>query len=469
MSKITPKPISGFPEWLPEARLIELQWFDTARTIFESYGYCSIDPSLVEDINTITAKGEDSDKEIYGLRRLNSPPNENEPRLALHFDLTVPLARYVAQNYGRLAFPFKRYQMQRAWRGERPQEGRYREFYQCDIDVIDNNHVSLHFDSEMPRVVFNIFNEIGIDNVVMHINNRKIVEGFYLGLGISEPMQVIRVIDKLDKIGTDGVKSRLVQELGLSEKSALQCLAMTEIKSTDTSFAEAIRKLGVTHPLLNEGINELTKVMRDLRDLPHGSVCANLSIVRGLDYYTGTVYEGKLADYPDFPTIVGGGRYENLVSSYSDKKLPGIGISIGLTRIFGKFLKEGRLDIAKKCPTDVLVIRPPNVDPLIFQNKAEMLRKYGLNVQVYHDDDKVGNQIKYAVKRTIPYIFFAGSTSERSDEVKNLATGEQTAVILKDWAEVVKQLSNSPTTRLHLSRKKSVLPFNSHKFTGYSS
>lgn len=426
-----PKVVSGFPEWLPEARRIEQQWLDIARQIFESYGYASINPSSVEEVSVITAKGDDVDKEIYALTRLKAEEGEKkDARLALHFDLTVPMTRYVAQNYNNLTFPFKRYQIQRAWRGERPQEGRYREFTQADIDVIDNDSVSLHFDAEMPKLVHKILSAIGLDEVRTHINNRKILQGYYEGIEIAEPMKAISIVDKLDKIGADGVSKLLQSDLGLTEELAQKCLDLAKIKTFDSSFVDQVKALGVSNPMLEEGLAELKYVMDSAADVPTGKVCADLSIARGLDYYTGTVYEGKLAEYPDFPTVFAGGRYDNLVGMFLKKKLPGIGISIGFTRIFGKMLKEGRLDLSEKSPTQVLVINDPNADVKVLNAKADALRDRGINVEVFHDSGvKTAKQIRYADRKGIPYLLFAGD----EDQVKYIKTGEQQTVDLASW------------------------------------
>lgn len=437
MAKKVPGRVSGFPEWLPEVRRIEQHWLDIARQVFESHGFASIEPASVEEVSVIEAKGEDVDKEIYALSRLNADPNERaskkDPRLALHFDLTVPMARYVAQNYNDLTFPFKRYQIQKAWRGERPQEGRFREFTQADIDIIDNNTLSKSFDSEMPRILFKIFDRIGLKNIQTNINNRKIIQGYYEGLGIEDRMSAIRIVDKIDKIGGDGVAKLLIEELGCTSDQAEACLKLATIKTHDDSFADQVRALGIKNEMLEEGLDELSTVMRALSDLPRGSVTANLSIARGLDYYTGIVYEGRFLDYPDFPTIYAGGRYENLVGSYLNRDLPGVGISIGITRILSKMLSEGRLNILEQSPSDVLLIRFEDSDEAELTAKAEMLRDKGLNVEIYHEAAKLGNQIKYADRKSIPYVLFIASEKQAHDEIKDITSGEQKVVNLADW------------------------------------
>jgi histidyl-tRNA synthetase len=245
--------VSGFVEWLPEQRSVELQWMDEIRRTFESYGFCSIETPSVEEIETLLAKGE-TDKEIYLIKRLQEEEERSSARLGLHYDLTVPLARYVAEHYHDLVFPFKRYQIQRVWRGERPQEGRYREFYQCDIDVIDNATVPLHFDAEMPAIVYEIFHRLGIESFQMHINHRKVLEGYFKGLGIEETIPVIRIVDKLDKIGQDGVLSQLQEYLGMPKTLAERCLAIGNICTSDFSFRDQVRDLGVQSDLLEQGV-----------------------------------------------------------------------------------------------------------------------------------------------------------------------------------------------------------------------
>lgn len=437
MASKIPNRVSGFPEWTPEVRRIEMHWLDIMRQTFESYGFASIEPASVEEVSVIEAKGDDVDKEIYALTRLNADPDEKsskkDPRLALHFDLTVPMARYVAQNYNDLTFPFKRYQIQKAWRGERPQEGRFREFIQADIDIIDNNSVSKTFDSEFPRILYKVFSKMGLDNLETNINNRKIIQGFYSGLGIDDTMSAIRIVDKIDKISPEGVATLLRNEMGLEDHVIDKILALATIKTFDASFADKVRALGITNDILEDGLNDLASVMESLSDLPEGSICANMSIARGLDYYTGIVYEGRFKDYPDFPTIFAGGRYENLVGSYLNKPLPGVGISIGVTRILSKMLGEGRLNILEQSPTDILVIRFDGDDLAMITQKAEALRDRGYNVEVYHETAKMKNQIRYADRKSIPYILFPSNENQEADEIKNLKTGEQEPVDLSTW------------------------------------
>jgi len=433
-----PRPISGFLEWLPEVRLVEQRWLDQIRAAFEQYGFCSIETPSVEEIDVLAAKGGDADKEIYGLRRLAAEPGEEDTqsgggRLALHYDLTVPMARYVAQHFGDLVFPFKRYQMQRCWRGERPQEGRLREFMQCDIDVIDMDEVSLHFDAEIPAMTLDVLNRLDVGPVRLHVNNRKILQGFYQGLGIEDAVGAIRIADKLDKIGHDGVIKGLVEDLGLAHSVASKCVELASIKTEDASFADEVRAFGIDNDMLELGLEELTFVMLELAHLEKGTVVADMSIARGFDYYTGTVYEGKLVDYPDFPTVCAGGRYDNLVGSYSRQKLPGVGISIGFSRIFSKLVKEGRIEVGAKCPTDVMVACLPGSSRTDLGVTSRKLRERGFKVEMYHEAKSLKAQMKYASRKGIPYVWFPSNAEQENHEVKDMDSGEQSVVDIDTW------------------------------------
>ena len=430
---LKPKPLSGFPEWLPEQRLVELCWIDTIRRIFEAYGFCNIDPPSVEEVDVLVSKGEDADKEIYGVRRLGAPTGgdaRDEARIALHYDLTVPLARYVAQHFNELSFPFKRYQIQRAWRGERPQEGRFREFYQCDLDVLDIGEVSLHFDAELPVIVYEILRELRVEPVTMHINNRKVLEGFYKGLGIGDVVGAIRVLDKLDKIGAEAVTRMLVDDLHIESAVAARCVALASVRTPDASFEDRVREFGVQSELLDTGIAELKFVMRAAEAIPAGVVFADLSVARGFDYYTGTVYEGKLAAFPGYPSVFSGGRYDNLVGGFLRQNLPGVGMSIGLTRIFAKLLAEKKIETGASCPTAILVIQLPETPREGAMETGRALRNRGFNVEVYHEPKKVGQQIRYATRKGIRYAWFPGADKH---EVKDLASGEQTPADPATW------------------------------------
>lgn len=454
----TPKKISGFPERLPAQRMVELKWEDIIRKHYESFGYTPLQTSVVEEVETLRAKGGDVDKEIFGVSRLTRDEGNDvdEVRLALRFDQTVPLARYVAQNYSNLQFPFKRYVVAKSYRGERAQSGRFREFTQADIDVIDHGSVSIEFDAEMPRIAHKILGEIGLPETVTHINNRKLMQGFYGGLGISNPMLAIQIVDKLDKIGEDGVRESLVSQMQLSEDAVQACLKLAKIKSSDTSFAFQVAALGISNDTLTEGLDELSYVIDALDDLPQGSIFADLSIARGLDYYTGTVYEGKFKAYSDFSTIYGGGRYDNLVGTYLNRNLPGVGISIGLTRIFAKLLEEGLINTKESSPTHVLIMRYEDSDMRSLRLIAEEMREKGTNVEVYHKAAKIGDQIGYANKRGIPFVLFPSIEPSKPHEIKDLSTKKQYPIDIYEWAVPAERQGH--TSRIVTTQIPSIKP-----------
>jgi histidyl-tRNA synthetase len=428
---VRPAPISGFPEWLPEVRRVEQSWLDRIRATYERYGFCSLETPSVEALEVLLAKGETS-QEVYTLSRLQAESGDADARLALHFDLTVPLARYVAQHFNELVFPFKRYQIQRVWRGERPQEGRFREFTQCDIDVINVDSVPLSFDAELPRIVHEVLTELEVGEFSIGINNRKVLQGFYAGLGIADPLGVIRIADKLDKIGADAVAKLLATELDLTSAQVDACLALAQIRG-DASVVDRVANLGSSGALLDEGLAELAYVLGELVDLPAGTVVADLSIARGLDYYTGTVYEGKLTDAPSFGSICSGGRYDNLAGEYIRRDLPGVGMSIGLSRLFAKFVAEGAFTDGPKSPTQVLVVVPSAERRPQALATAAALRARGLRVETYHEAAKVGNQIRYASRKLIPYVWFPPFADDKPHEVKDMASGEQSAADPASW------------------------------------
>jgi histidyl-tRNA synthetase len=426
-----PKPISGFPEWLPEYRAVELQWMDKIRKVFESYGYCSIETPTVEEIEALTAKGGDTEKEIYTLTRLQADERDKDTsRLALHFDLTVPMARYVAQHFNDLVFPFKRYQIQKSWRGERPQKGRFREFYQCDIDVVNVDALPLHFDAELPAAMYAAYQALDIPPVELHISNRKIIVGYLQGLGIKNIPFVTRELDKLDKIGVEKVSKILTDSFQGNAALAQKCLNIVQIHSSDTGFIEKVRAFGVTNELLEQGLDELKFVIDNLQHLPKGTVIANLGIIRGLDYYTGTVVEVRFQGKPI--AIGGGGRYDDLAGSFIGQKLPGIGISIGLTRLFSMLLEDGYIKPGAKSPTQILVVLPEESRRAEAAATANALRQRGYNVELFHSDSKLKRQLSYAERKGIPFVWFPPFEDGKPHELKNMVSGTQVQVSLKD-------------------------------------
>ncbi len=424
MSK--PTPLSGFPEWLPPQRMIEQTVLDRLRTTFELYGFAPLETRAVEPLDQLLRKGETS-KEVYVLRRLQEEGG-GDADLGLHFDLTVPFARFVLENAGKLTFPFRRYQIQKVWRGERPQEGRYREFLQADIDIVDRDTLPAHYDAEMPLVMGDALGGLPIPPVTIQVNNRKVCEGFYRGIGLADPEPVLRAVDKLDKIGPEKVAALLV-EGGASDAQAAACLRLAAISAPDASFAEQVRALGVTDPLLDEGLDELVRVVDTAAAHSPGLVVADLKIARGLDYYTGTVYETQLKGYERFGSICSGGRYDNLASSGAER-FPGVGISIGVSRLLGLLFKDGALTVSRSVPTCVLVALTDEDARPAADRVAAALRGRGIPVEVSPSAAKFGKQIRYAERRGIPYVWFGGPDG---DSVKDIRSGAQVDADAATW------------------------------------
>ncbi|MEH1102336.1 histidine--tRNA ligase [Micromonospora sp. CPCC 205561] len=431
MSK--PTPISGFPEWTPAQRMIEQYVLDRIRDTFELYGFAPLETRAVEPLDQLLRKGETS-KEVYLIRRLQADADgpAGDDSLGLHFDLTVPFARYVLENAGKLQFPFRRYQIQKVWRGERPQEGRYREFLQADIDIVDRDTLAAHHEAEMPLVIGDALRSLPIPPVRIQVNNRKICEGFYRGVGLTDPEAALRAVDKLDKIGPARVAELLAETAGASEAQAKACLALAEISAPDASFADAVAALGVSEPLLDEGIEELVRVVETAAAHSPGLCVADLRIARGLDYYTGTVYETQLLGYERFGSICSGGRYDNLASSGATR-FPGVGISIGVTRLLGLLFGAGALSVSRDVPTCVLVAVTNEERRGDSNRVAEALRGRGVPTEVSPSAAKFGKQIRYAERRGIPYVWFPGADGA-ADEVKDIRSGEQVTAAAGEWA-----------------------------------
>jgi len=427
-----PKPLSGFPEFLPAARIVEQAVLDSLRQTFELHGFASIETRAVETMDALTRKGEIT-KEVYVVRRLHAAEGETGDDLGLHFDLTVPFARYVLENAGHLAFPFRRYQVQKVWRGERPQEGRYREFVQADIDVVGENTLAGHHDVEVALVMLEaletLHTRFGVPPVVMHVNNRKLAEGFYRGLGVEDHMAVLQRVDKLDKIGPDAVAALLVDELGLSAEAAAKCLELATICTPDTSFVERVRALGVQHELLDEGLAALAEVVEAAEAAVPGRLVADLKIARGLDYYTGTVYETEMAGFESLGSICSGGRYDALATD-GKRTWPGVGISVGVTRILAPLIAKGELVASRSVPTCVLVAVDAEETRGTALATAAALRARGIPTEVAPKADKFGKQIRYADRRGIPFVWFGGA---QGDSVKDIRSGEQVPADAATW------------------------------------
>jgi histidyl-tRNA synthetase len=420
--------LSGFPEWLPEGRLVELGVLDVVRQVFELHGFSPLETRSVEPVDVLLRKGE-IDKEVYAVRRLHADAEDGDA-LALHFDLTVPFARYVVEHAGQLDFPFRRYQVQKVWRGERPQEGRFREFTQADIDIVDVDRLATHHDAEMAIVMAEVFANLpALPRATIHVNNRKVLEGFYRGLGVEDTAAVLRAIDKLDKIGATKVRALLV-DAGLSEGVADQVLALAAIRGSGREVAEQVRALGVEDPLLEEGLSELVAVVDAADRVRPGAVVADLHIARGLDYYTGTVYETSLEGYESFGSICSGGRYDALASD-GRTTYPGVGISLGVTRLVSLLLGRNLVRSTRRVNSAVLIAVADEESRQRSDDVAQALRARGIPCEVAPRADKFGKQIKYADRRGIPFVWFPAADG---DTVKDIRSGEQVGADAELWS-----------------------------------
>jgi histidyl-tRNA synthetase len=429
--------MSGFPELLPTERNVELYVLDHLRHVFELHGFANVETRAVETTDTLLQKGE-IDKEVYGLRRLNATDGEGESDLGLHFDLTVPFARYVLENAGHLEFPFRRYQIQKVWRGERPQQGRFREFTQADIDIVAKDELPFHFDVEVAQVMAEALGGLPVPQLTLQISNRKVLEGFYLGLGVAgspmEPTAVMQVVDKLDRLPADAVAVQLT-ELGLTEEQTRSVLALAEINTPDTSFVERVRELGVTHELLDIGLAELAQVIGSVRPVDGVTVVADLRIARGLDYYTGTVFETRMAGYDQLGSICSGGRYDQLASD-GRHTYPGTGISLGVSRLLVPLLADG-LTSDRSVPSAVLVALVDEESRDISDEVAVRLRARGIPTEVAATAQKFGKQIRYAERRGIPWVWFPGTPHE----VKDIRSGDQVEADPDEWDPPIDDLA----------------------------
>ncbi|MCC9193643.1 histidine--tRNA ligase [Arthrobacter sp. zg-Y916] len=433
--------LSGFPEWLPQERLVELHVLDVLRRTFELHGFANIETRAVETVGQLLRKGE-IDKEVYALSRLQAeegePAGKQDPnQLALHFDLTVPFARYVVENAGHLAFPFRRYQIQKVWRGERPQEGRAREFTQADIDVVGDGDLPFRYDVELALVIAEALGALPIPDFRIRVNNRKLAEGFYRGIGLEDTAGVLRSIDKLEKVGPARVAELLQEELGATPGQAELALKLASIRSEDVSFADEVRALGVTNELFETGLDELEQVIAEASRRAPGKVIADLSIARGLDYYTGTVYETVLVGHEQLGSICSGGRYDSLASKGS-RTFPGVGLSIGVTRLVMRILSQDFAEASRSVPTAVLVTLADDDSWSAAQDVAAALRGRGIAVEVAAKAEKFGKQIKYADRRGIPFVWF--TAEDGSHEVKDIRSGDQSAADPAVWTPPAEDL-----------------------------
>lgn len=429
-NKIKPRTLPGFMELLPQDQILFNKMYDTIRKNYEKFGYLPLDTPTIEISEVLLAKaGGETEKQIYRFMK-----GEND--LSLRFDLTVPLARYVAEHYNDLVFPFKRYQMSKVFRGERPQKGRFREFYQCDIDVIGNESLDLMYDAEIPAVIYNVFKELNIGKFTIRINNRKILNGFFTSLDLSnEASDILRVIDKIDKIGSDQIINDLTN-MNIKSGSIDKIMEFISINGTVDEILVRLKNLNIENNLFNDGLNELKTVINNLIDfkVPETYFKVDLTIARGLDYYTGTVYETVLDDYSKLGSICSGGRYENLTGYYTDQKLPGIGISIGLTRLFSQLKEEGIIKSDVKSLTDVLIIPIDMNDMPFILSLASTLRNNDIKTDIYLLNKKMNQKMKYADKLGIPNVILIGENEikEKNVTLKNMVMGTQEKLTIED-------------------------------------
>jgi histidyl-tRNA synthetase len=433
-------------ELLPRRQLTFQRMLDTIRRGYERFGFLPVETPVFEQVDVLLTKsGGETEKQIYFVQSTGSMQKGDKPELALRFDLTVPLARYVAQHERELAFPFRRYQVQRVYRGERNQAGRFREFYQCDIDVIGKDALSPAYDAEIPAVIAHVFSELKVGEFVIQLNNRKLLMGLLASLGVEDAgqqMGVLREIDKLDKVGREKVAEGLAA-LGLAADLPSRILSLIDIGGGNAEVLAALEKLGVQHPTFQTGLSELRTVLEGLAALqvPESVYRVNLAIARGLDYYTGTIYETFLTANPGLGSVCSGGRYENLASQYTKSRLPGVGISIGATRLFYQLEKAGLLADAPNTAAVLVTQFDPGLRADYYGLAAE-LRAAGVNTELFLEGGKVGRQMKYADNAGIPYALVMGPDEKAKGTVmlKHLASGNQTEVARADLVRHVREL-----------------------------
>ena len=438
MEIIKPRTLSGFMELLPDKQIRFEKMVEILRTTYASYGFAPLDTPAIEDAQILLAKGGgETEKQIYRFQKGDSD-------LALRFDLTVPLAKYVALHCNDLAFPFRRFQISKVYRGERAQRGRFREFYQADIDIIGDGKLDILNEAEIPAIIYKVFKGFGLNRFQIRVNNRKILNGFYDLLGLAEKSgDIMRTVDKLDKIGADKVKEILLENCGLTEEQADEILKFIAIQGSNSQVLEALEGYAGKNETFDAGLQELKAVTVNLGafGVPEENFAVDLTIARGLDYYTGTVYETTLLDHPEIGSVCSGGRYDNLAGYYIEKQLPGVGISIGLTRLFYVLDEQGLLNPElPAAPADALVL-PMTQDPAAAIALAETLRSHGLRVQLYCEQKKFKQKMAYANKLGVPFAVLLGEDeiAEGKCSVKDMRVGQQEKFTAEEAAEYMKK------------------------------
>lgn len=430
---VKPRTLSGFMELLPKEQLIFDQIRDTLASVYRQYGFLPLDTPILEHSEILLAKaGGDTEKQIYRF-------SKGDTDLTMRFDLTVPLAKYVAKNYSDLTFPFRRYQIGKVYRGERAQKGRFREFYQSDIDIIGDGSLNLMNDAEIPSIMYDVFHQLGLDDFTIRVNNRKILTGFFALLNCETLAEdIMRIVDKLEKIGKDAVVSEL-KDLSISDEICEQIIDFITFTGTNEETLTFLQKFTNKNELFDLGVEELTFVVNAIKsyEIPEYNFQIDLTIARGLDYYTGTVYETRFNKHPEIGSICSGGRYDNLAEHYTDKQLPGVGMSIGLTRLF-YILNEKNYVSKNAAPADVLVIpMTEDINPSIALSNT--LRKAGIQTQIYFEQKKFKAKIGYADKLSIPFAIFLGEDELAQQKValKNLETGEQQVINTEECITII--------------------------------
>ena len=438
MAKITPRTLSGFMELLPAPQQQLERMMDILRKTYALYGFTPLDTPVIEASEVLLAKGGgETEKQIYRFQK-------GDADLALRFDLTVPLAKYVALHGGELSFPFRRYQIGKVYRGERAQRGRFREFYQADIDIIGDGRLSITNEAEIPSIIYQTFTRLGLKRFQIRVNNRKILNGFYAMLGLTEQSgDIMRTVDKLDKIGPDKVRGLLTGELGLTEAAAGDILRFIAITGSNQEVLTALEGYRGRNEVFDTGLTELETVVKYLAafGVPEENFAVDLTIARGLDYYTGTVYETTLLDHPEIGSVCSGGRYDNLAEYYTDRQLPGVGISIGLTRLFYVLGEQGMLNPQlPTAPADVLIL-PMTAELTPAIQLATRLRAAGVRTQLYTEQKKFKAKMNYADKIGVPYVVFLGDDEVSAGVVacKDMVSGEQTTLPFDETLQRIRE------------------------------
>ena len=433
-TKLKPKTLPGFMELLPEEQILFNKMKETIQKSYEKYGFLPLDTPIIEDAKILLAKaGGETEKQIYRFEK-----GEND--LALRFDLTVPLAKYVTEYYDKLSFPFKRYQIGKVYRGEKPQRGRYREFYQCDVDIIGDGELSVINDAELPAIINDTFKNLGFDDFTICINNRKILNGLFLSLELSEQSQeILRIIDKIEKIGAEEVKRELTEKIETEKVEII--MQFLKIDGSNQEKLEQLKEMQIENETFQKGLEELSQVIKyiGMFGVPEENYKIDLTIARGLDYYTGTVYETFLNKYKKLGSVCSGGRYDNLTEYYTERKMPGVGISIGLSRLFFQLIDNEIISAKGEAISDVLVISMTE-DYDICAKISAKLRENGINTQINMENQKIGKKFKYADNLNVKNVIIIGEDEIKNNVVtlKNMITGEQQTLELEEAIKIIK-------------------------------